>query len=270
MEDSQNKISDGTSSKESFADVVIQGLSANTQITLETVCDVTEDTQSYPILLARSQPYDASKPTVFLSAGIHGDEPAGVHAVIRFLNNDLPRYADRFNVIALPCLNPSGFDTQVHNNASGLNLNGNFGAGNKNTVIKLVEKIIESLGPSVLLSVDLHEDNSGDQDGCYAYEMIAPETNRIAHRVLEVLDPADICNKPIIYEEANHNGVVEVIVDQSKEVLGSLDWYVKIQGAQHAITIETPIEWPLEKRIQAHLAMIHRGLEIVSRGENHE
>lgn len=253
-----------TGPNQSFADVVMNGLSANEQITLEKLCDVKHDAQSHPIVLARSRSYDPSKPTVVLSAGIHGDEPAGVHAIIRFLNNDLHCYADRFNFLALPCLNPIGFDAGKHNTASGMNINDHFGKQSDGALVQTIEAKIKSVAPSVVLSFDLHEDNSGDQRGCYAYEMVSHDTNRIAHGVLEALDPADICQKPVIYDDASKNGVIERIVDGSQAALGSLDWYLKTQGAQHAITIETPSEWPLEKRIQAHLAMIHRGLEIIS------
>jgi predicted deacylase len=259
----QNKISQSTGSEQQFLDTVVNGLFANTQITLEKVCDMTDDAQSYSVICACSKPYDPKKPTILLTAGSHGDEPAGILAVIRFLNNDLQRYASRFNIVAFPCLNPSGFNAGIHNTASGINLNDHFGRQSDDDAVRAIENKIKSIAPSVVLSFDLHEDNSGDQLGCYVYEMISRSTNQIAHRVLGVLSPADICQQPVIYGENNTNGVIGVNADESQTALGSLHGYLKSQGVQHVMVIETPTEWPLEKRIKTHLAMIQRGLESI-------
>lgn len=245
---------------ESFTDVVIKGLSENKQIILEKVCD---DTQSHPVVLVRSQSFDPSKPTVFLSAGMHGDEPAGVHAIIRFLNTDLHRYIDRFNIVALPCLNPSGFDAGMHNTSSGMNINDYFGKQSNDAVVQAIEAKIKPLAPSVVLSFDLHEDNSGDQLGCYVYEAVSKATGRMAHQVLEALSPTDICKTPEIYGAKNTEGVIEEDMDESPESLGGLHGYLKTQGARNAMVIETPSAWSFEKRVQTHLAMINRGLEKV-------
>ena len=99
------------SSEDSFDRAVVQVLVENPHIHLKEI-DVSG---SNPLLVARSEPWDSTKPTVFISAGIHGDEPAGVHAAVQFLNHGLPEYADRFNFVVMPCLNPDGFDTQTHN-----------------------------------------------------------------------------------------------------------------------------------------------------------
>ncbi|MFH1444573.1 MAG: M14 family metallocarboxypeptidase [Candidatus Peregrinibacteria bacterium] len=258
-----DSIPESATPEQSFADSVMKGLSENRKITLETVCEMGDGAQSYPVVLARSQDFDPSKPTIFISAGMHGDEPAGVHAVIRFLNTDLDQYRDRFNIVALPCLNPSGFDAGTHNTASGLNINDHFGKQSDDAVIQAIEAKIKSLAPSILLALDLHEDNSGDQLGCYAHEMISRGTDRIAHQVLEVLAPTDICRQPEIYGAQNANGVIEETVEDSQGSLGRLDLYLKTHSTQHVMSIETPSVWPLEKRIQAHLAMIHRGLETI-------
>lgn len=263
MNRQNDKIPQHISSEQSFEGTVLHGLAANTQITLETVCDVTDGTQSYPIVIARSQPYDPTKPTALLTAGIHGDEPAGVYAVVQFLNNDFHRYAGRFNIVAFPCLNPSGFNAGMHNTASGMNLNDHIGKQSDNAAVQAIENEIKSLAPSVVISFDLHEDNSGVQQGTYIYEMIARRTDHIARRVLDVLAPIDICQQPEIYGENNVNGVIEVNADEPQTASRGLHGFLKVHGAQHVMAIETPTEWSLEKRIRTHLEMIKRGLESI-------
>ena len=38
-------------------------------------------------------------PKILISAGIHGDEPAGVEAILTFLEQHLPRWRDQFHTM---------------------------------------------------------------------------------------------------------------------------------------------------------------------------
>src|SRR5262245_4770465 len=57
----------------------------------------------------------------YVSAGIHGDEPAGVLAARQLLqDNTWPGHVDLW---LCPCLNPTGFPLNLRQNAQGLDLN---------------------------------------------------------------------------------------------------------------------------------------------------
>lgn len=251
------------SSEDSFDRAVVQVLVENPHIHLKEI-DVSG---SNPLLVARSEPWDSTKPTVFISAGIHGDEPAGVHAAVQFLNHGLPEYADRFNFVVMPCLNPDGFDTQTHNlMPMNINISGNLGIGVDHPLIRALEKEIASVAPSTVLACDLHEDNDEQRSGCYMYELLSENTNRIAHRMLTVLSPEDVHTDPIVHpdgSEPNDNGVIGYEIE-SNAMDGTVGHYLKSQGATHATTIETPSTWSLEKRVQSHLDLIRQGLESAS------
>ena len=61
------------------------------------------------------------KPKVYISTGIHGDEPAGPLAARRLLQeNEWPQEID---LRLLPCLNPSGFRLNRRENDEGTDLN---------------------------------------------------------------------------------------------------------------------------------------------------
>ena len=61
---------------------------------------------------------------IYISAGIHGDEPAGPLAALRLLQeNDWPPAAEIF---LLPCLNPVGFTLNKRENADGVDLNRDY------------------------------------------------------------------------------------------------------------------------------------------------
>ena len=64
-------------------------------VTLQTVARIAE----LPIFFLQvlSANFGQSMPKILISAGIHGDEPAGVEAILTFLEQHLPRWRDQFH-----------------------------------------------------------------------------------------------------------------------------------------------------------------------------
>lgn len=86
-------------------------------------------TASYPlyaITTRQNRSGGTGQKNILISAGVHGDEPAGVYAVLEFLEKrSSPHLAD-FRFFVLPCVNPVGFELNEAGNVSGENLNRNF------------------------------------------------------------------------------------------------------------------------------------------------
>ena len=61
---------------------------------------------------------------IYISAGIHGDEPAGPSAVLRLLQEN--RWPKHLEIFLIPCLNPTGFLINKRGNASGIDLNRDY------------------------------------------------------------------------------------------------------------------------------------------------
>src|SRR5690242_11677898 len=61
---------------------------------------------------------------IYISAGIHGDEPAGPLAALKLLQEN--RWPDNVEIILLPCLNPIGFTLNRRENAEGIDLNRDY------------------------------------------------------------------------------------------------------------------------------------------------
>src|SRR5687768_4088372 len=58
---------------------------------------------------------------LYISSGMHGDEPAGPLAVLRLLEeNDWP---DDISLFVIPCFNPGGFVRNTRENEDGIDLN---------------------------------------------------------------------------------------------------------------------------------------------------
>lgn len=117
---------------------------------------------------------DPRLPVVMISAGIHGDEPAGVWALLSLVRDGLldPRYGYRL----WPCFNPTGFEAGTRANAEGTDVNRSFGRGGTSPEAKAI--LTANRDRSFELSIDLHEDH--EADGFYLYET-APSARRSSY-----------------------------------------------------------------------------------------
>ena len=61
--------------------------------------------------------YLAARGGLYISAGIHGDEPAAPLAALRLIQEN--RWPETAEIILLPCLNPIGFTLNQRENADG-------------------------------------------------------------------------------------------------------------------------------------------------------
>src|SRR5580698_569518 len=58
---------------------------------------------------------------LYISTGIHGDEPAGPLAALQLLREN--RWPEQTDLWMCPCLNPTGFERNTRENAQGVDLN---------------------------------------------------------------------------------------------------------------------------------------------------
>jgi protein MpaA len=107
-------------------------------------------------LFGYSSERNPENPWVFLVAGVHGDEPAGVLGLKDFLEQGDWSWLEHWNVLVIPVANPWGWVYNRRSNGQGLDLNRDFSG--KNTQSPEAKLILEWLGtrkPDLVL--DLHE-----------------------------------------------------------------------------------------------------------------
>jgi protein MpaA len=96
------------------------------------------------------------KPWVFLFAGIHGDEPAGVLGLKDFLSLGDWSWLEDWNALILPVANPWGWVFAKRYNGQGIDLNRDFSAKNtQSTEARLILDFLQ--GRQAKLALDLHE-----------------------------------------------------------------------------------------------------------------
>ena len=102
---------------------------------------------------------------IYISAGIHGDEPATPLAVLKLFQDN--QWPEHLNIWIIPCLNPMGFVLNRRENEEGIDLNRDY----RSLKTPLVREHTAWLDtrPRFTLSMSLHED--WESNGFYLYEL---------------------------------------------------------------------------------------------------
>lgn len=192
---------------------------------------------------------DTRLASIALTAGVHGDEPAGPWALLAMAESgDLD---DRFGYRIWPCTNPTGFEACSRESTDGIDVNRTFGRGGQSPEARAI--VTANRDRKFLLSVDLHEDC--DASGFYCYEYGG---GNIGYGVMAALDDAGY---PIDPQR-------RIAPDPSVEgaMLGGLSYSLAIarNAARHALTFETPLRASWEARIGMHRKAVLAAISAVS------
>lgn len=188
---------------------------------------------------------------LYLSSGVHGDEPAGPLALQTILRNDLlPR---DIAISVLPLINPTGFEAQTRENANGYDLNRDFRTpANPETLA--VKKYIEQL-PAIDLSIALHED--WESSGFYMYALSPHPAEPVFRAILsEVAKTGPIETATLIDEsEADRGLIYRPILDLIETRQDWPEAFLLYSKNNHIhLTTETPSSLPLDARIDLQIA----------------
>ena len=213
----------------------------------------------YPLVALR-RPGEVGVPRLSLSAGIHGDEVAGVEALLRFLESDLPRRFASVPLIVLPCQNPFGFEHHSRFNGCGLDLNRQFDKPDTPAPesIPLKRFLLQHRPDEV---VECHEDS--DADGFYLWEIKRPGRPEIGRAVVNRIATAHAVTAASAIEGCFvTDGVAHPTAERIGRIGGWSHTYFLFQnGTAHCLTPETPSSRPFEERVDMHLTAIHTVLE---------
>ena len=205
-------------------------------------------------------------PRVFLTAGIHGNEPAGIIAHREFLRGLIEKYLDLFHFTIIPCINPTGAALNTRNNAAGVNLNRHFVSASPPEEVRIVKQQVSG---RYAFSLDHHEDPTDEvaknapteipPEEAFVYEK-SPVGKSKGRAMLDAIENAGypICKRGSIYEEACDNGLLWTS-ETPTVAPGSLYVYLS-QFTDNAFILETPTCWPLKRRVQAHLIALEAAL----------
>jgi len=198
---------------------------------------------------------------VLISGGIHGDEPAGVETICAFLENKLYKnFLKEWEFTILPCINPSGYDAGTRNNHDGIDLNRKFKEDRVPREVAFVKRMLEQ---PYLLDLELHEDV--DSPGYYLYQkdQSAPLSSmgRVILDRVERIHPLNLAED--IEGTAADRGLLSRLSDPEEMEWWPMALYAYQRGCCHVFTLETSPNFPMERRVKAHLEAIRAALETI-------
>jgi len=123
---------------------------------------------------------------VGLFAGIHGDEPEGVRALIQFLSVlvQKPELATGYCLSAYPICNPTGFADNTRNSRGGKDLNREFWRHSPEPEVQLLESELAAGAFHGIIS--LHTDDTSD--GFYGFAHGATLTENLVEPALQAAE----------------------------------------------------------------------------------
>ncbi|WP_394246207.1 M14 family metallocarboxypeptidase [Vibrio profundi] len=119
--------------------------------------------ERFPLFSIKTKHWDAAKPTVLVTGGVHGYETSGVHGALKFLDTQAGKYAEHFNIVVAPCVSPWGYETINRWNPNAVDPNRSFYEGTPAEESANLMALVASLPQSVLVHVDLHETTDTDE-----------------------------------------------------------------------------------------------------------
>jgi murein peptide amidase A len=126
----------------------------------------------------------AAGPRIYLSAGIHGDEPAGPLALLELMRQGF--FAADVHWLISPALNPDGLARAQRENAAGIDLNRDYLHARSEEVQAHLAWLAARPAPALLIS--LHED--WETTGFYLYEInLKPDQPQRARQIIGAAAP---------------------------------------------------------------------------------
>ena len=126
---------------------------------------------------------DMTHPVTVIAAGVHGDEPEGILALLDWLiDYDASRQTNPLSLIILPCLNPTGLALGTRTNAAGQDINRQFHAD----ALPETAALRRLLAPYTIRAlIDLHTDPRAT--GFYLFELLHEGISGCAHAIQQFL-----------------------------------------------------------------------------------
>ena len=165
------------------------------QLTIEQYGALSRDPNNYTLWVIKTKHWQADKPNVLVTGGVHGYETSGVQGALRFVESTMVTYADRFNFIVAPCLSPWGYETINRWTADATDPNRSFTKGTEVEECHYLMTYIADFDLSILCHIDLHEttdtDNSVFRPALEARDAMEQEFSEIPDGFYGVADSAN-------------------------------------------------------------------------------
>jgi len=192
---------------------------------------------------------------IYISTGIHGDEPAGPLAVLQLLRENV--WPGHIEFGLLPCLNPTGFPLNRRENAQGSDLNRDYRHLQTAEIRAHVAWLAEQ--PAFDATFCLHED--WESHGFYLYELNPDNRPSLARTMIEAVSavcPIDL--SPEIEDRPARDGLINPNIDPNSRPQWPEAFWLLQNKTRQSYTLEAPSDFPLMTRVNALVAAMRAAL----------
>ncbi|PAR41525.1 peptidase [Vibrio metoecus] len=206
-------------------EVVPKILALQDRFEISTYGALSFDPARYPLYVVKSRNWDASKPTVLITGGVHGYETSGVHGALQFLATAAEPYLAHFNLLAAPCVSPWGYETINRWNPDAIDPNRSFIQNSPAQEAALLMAMVAEHEP-ILLHIDLHETTDTDESEFRPALAARDGKNYLAGTIPDgFYTVGDTENPQLDFQQAVINSVRRVThiapADDKNEIIGS-------------------------------------------------
>jgi len=196
---------------------------------------------------------------IYISTGIHGDEPAGPLAVRQLLQEN--QWPENASLSLIPCLNPTGLRLNRRENDQGIDLNREYLDAKAPETLAHIHWL--SRQPSFDFCFCLHED--WESDGFYVYELNPENRPSLAsHIVAQVAEVCPIDLSEVIEGRPAQNGIIRPNVDPRSRPQWPEAFYLLSNKTRLSYTLEAPSDFPLPTRVAALVTSVRAALAAFS------
>lgn len=217
----------------------------------------------------------AAASEVVLCAGVHGNAPASVHALLDFLEHEA--HSERFRTLRLRayvCLNPSGFEANTRVNLNAMDLDCLFGGCSLEPEVRLLEEDLRQGPARYRLALVLGE-SAPELDDLAPRGAVVWETRKsaasapLAASLVDALtaDCVPACDVERVYGQPCSGGVVSVVASAEEGAAAScsgLADFLIAHHTEHVLCLQTPCGHSLDARIETQCVWLRCALERVA------
>jgi murein peptide amidase A len=196
---------------------------------------------------------------IYISSGIHGDEPAGPLAVRELLKENA--WPDHTEVWLCPCLNPTGFPRNTRESACGVDLNRDY----KHLRTAEVRAHVAWLEKQPVFDACfcLHED--WEAHGFYLYELNPDKRTSFAPGIIETVRAVcPIDHSTLIDGRPAQDGIIRPNLDPASRPEWPEAFYLITHKTRLSYTLEAPSDFPLTVRVAALVAAVKRAVVLAT------
>jgi protein MpaA len=192
---------------------------------------------------------------LYISTGIHGDEPAGPLAALRLLREN--KWPENSEVWLCPCLNPTGFVLNSRENDARKDLNRDYRHLETGEVAAHVRWLERQQDFEVTFC--LHED--WESHGFYVYELNPDHRPSLAGKMVEAVTrvcPLDL--SLVIEGREAKGGIINPTLDPASRPQWPEAFWLLQNKTRQSYTLEAPSDFPLNTRVEALVAGVNAAL----------